>query len=91
VGGGGLPVFCVDFVVVLGVVFWLVEKVSSHVEKASRGVENAAATVGREVAGGKAGGKERIMAHTRFEREETEKGDDHMGKDRGRVLDCNSE
>ncbi len=71
---------------------WLLEKVSSHVEKASRGVENAAAAaVGREVAGGKAGGKERIMAHTRFEREETEKGGDHKGKDRGRVLDCNSE
>jgi hypothetical protein len=68
------------------------EKVSSHVEKASRGVENAAAAaVGTEVAGGKAGGKERIMAHTRFEREETEKGGDHKGKDRGRVLDCNSE
>ncbi len=67
------------------------EKVSSHVEKASRGVENVAPAVRREVAGGKAGGKERIMAHTRFEREETEKGDDHMGKDRGRVLDCNSE
>jgi hypothetical protein len=75
----------------LGVVVWLVEKVSSHVEKASRGVENVAPAVRREVAGGKAGGKERIMAHTRFEREETEKGDDHMGKDRGRVLDCNSE
>ncbi len=70
---------------------WLLEKVSSHVEKASRGVENAAAAVGREVAGGKAGGKERIMAHTRFEREETEKGGDNKGKDRGRVLDCNSE
>jgi hypothetical protein len=75
----------------LGVVVWLVEKVSSHVEKASRRVENAAAAVGREVAGGKAGGKELIMAHTRFEREETEKGDDHMGKNSGRVLDCNSE